>query len=204
MNTDYEYLNEDRIDPDLICSICFSPFKDPVTGPCGDAFCRTCITRWIEKQDASCPLCRKSLSNRVLTPAIHMVRNILDRLQVTCLACGQSNLLRGQFQMHVKNVCPMTMISCPGTDVMCLWTGRREQLSQHLLQSQIHSNTIEIDPFPTEDQKVTNIDRVDVNLRGIFPISSLHSFLGDPFGNDGFLLCLLGPRMLYWPRDSPM
>ncbi|KAJ7252648.1 hypothetical protein C8J57DRAFT_1077427 [Mycena rebaudengoi] len=45
------------------CSICFEPFKAPVSLPCGHIFCRECIARTVDSVDASsiqhfCPACR--------------------------------------------------------------------------------------------------------------------------------------------------
>ncbi|CAF3400127.1 unnamed protein product, partial [Rotaria sp. Silwood2] len=81
MTMAYEYMNEDEINSELFCSICHAPFNDPCCTPCGDTFCRACITQWLKSPNNTCPLCRKSLSLNALAPATHMVRNILDQLQ---------------------------------------------------------------------------------------------------------------------------
>ncbi|XP_063785255.1 E3 ubiquitin/ISG15 ligase TRIM25-like [Pseudophryne corroboree] len=59
----------------LDCSICLSIYTDPVTLRCGDNFCRVCIDRVLDTQEASgvynCPECRAECQER---PALQ--RNI--------------------------------------------------------------------------------------------------------------------------------
>ncbi|XP_075188218.1 E3 ubiquitin/ISG15 ligase TRIM25-like [Anomaloglossus baeobatrachus] len=60
---------------ELLCSICLSIFKDPVTLKCGHNFCRVCIDLVLDTQDKfglySCPACRGEFQER---PAL--IRNI--------------------------------------------------------------------------------------------------------------------------------
>ncbi|KAI5630429.1 E3 ubiquitin/ISG15 ligase TRIM25 isoform X2 [Silurus asotus] len=42
----------------LKCSICKNVMKDPVSIPCGDTFCKTCIQKHLN-EDCSCPNCSK-------------------------------------------------------------------------------------------------------------------------------------------------
>lgn len=139
MTATYEYMNEASIEPELICTICHSPLKDPCCTPCGETFCRECITKWIQTQNASCPICRNDLSIGVFTQPTRMVRNMLDRISVKCIVCGQADLWRGNFDDHIQKVCPKTVISCPAADFKCSWTGQRDQLNQHLLVCQLAS-----------------------------------------------------------------
>ena len=111
MSAAYEYMDEDGIDPELICSICCAPFNDPCCTPCGETFCRACLTNWLRVPNNTCPLCRQPLSLNVLKPATHLVRNILDRIRVKCSACGHADLEIGQFREHVQKVCGMRATS---------------------------------------------------------------------------------------------
>ncbi len=155
MDVTYEYMDEASIDTDLICSICQSPFKDPCCTPCCRAlFCRECITQWIVTNSAYCPLCRTSLSTNVLTEPIRMVQNMLDRLPVKCILCGQTELQRGNFDYHVRKLCPKIAVTCPAADIKCSWAGQRDQLNQHLLDCRFESMRPFITQLITENQQI--------------------------------------------------
>ncbi|XP_059839405.1 E3 ubiquitin-protein ligase TRIM39-like [Hypanus sabinus] len=52
---------------EAICSICLDFFTDPVILECGHNFCRSCITRfWEREQRNSCPECREVIADRTL------------------------------------------------------------------------------------------------------------------------------------------
>jgi vacuolar-type H+-ATPase subunit I/STV1 len=156
MNTTYEYIDEASINPELICSICQSPFIDPQHTPCDDTFCRECITNWIQRQNASCPLCRKPLSINVLKQATRTVRNMLNQLPVKCTSCGQTELQRGNFNDHIQKVCPKTVVSCSAADIKCPWRGQRDQLNQHLIDCRFEAMRPVITQFVTENQQLTD------------------------------------------------
>ena len=105
MSAAYEYVDEEKIDPNMICSICNSPFTDPHCAPCEAVFCHGCITQWL-KTSKSCPHCRTPLSSSGLKRAIPMIRDMLDRLPVKCVTCRKMNIRRSDFDAHVKNECP--------------------------------------------------------------------------------------------------
>ncbi|XP_077122671.1 E3 ubiquitin-protein ligase TRIM39-like [Ranitomeya variabilis] len=72
---------------ELLCSICLSTFKDPVTLRCGHNFCRVCIGRVLDAQDGSgvysCPGCRKRFRVRpALTRNINL-HNVAERFLIT-------------------------------------------------------------------------------------------------------------------------
>ena len=141
----YEYVDEQSIHPDLICSICCSPFDNPCCTPCDETFCRYCITQWLQKQNTVCPFCRQSLSIDVLTEPCRLVRNMIDQLHVKCLACGQTDLLKGNFNDHLEKVCPKTIVRCSSsTTSQCSWKGPREQLKQHINGCSFIQNKSEI------------------------------------------------------------
>ncbi|CAF4011207.1 unnamed protein product, partial [Rotaria sp. Silwood1] len=54
MFNDYEYMNENSIDAELKCPLCYQPFQLPVSAPCGHTFCHICINPWIIRQ-STCP-----------------------------------------------------------------------------------------------------------------------------------------------------
>ena len=73
------YVDEDKISRSLICPICLDPLLEPQTHVlCQNSFCSVCV-----KKLKQCPCCRSSITNsNDLQIASHVVRNILDELQV--------------------------------------------------------------------------------------------------------------------------
>ncbi|XP_059826996.1 zinc-binding protein A33-like isoform X1 [Hypanus sabinus] len=52
---------------EVICHVCLDFFTDPVTLECGHSFCRSCITRFWEREERnSCPECRAQFADRTL------------------------------------------------------------------------------------------------------------------------------------------
>ena len=79
LSNNYIYINEDKISRSLICPICLDPLIDPQTHVlCENSFCNRCIRKL-----RHCPCCRTSIiENDDLKPTTHVLRNILDELQV--------------------------------------------------------------------------------------------------------------------------
>ncbi|UJR29398.1 hypothetical protein I4U23_010610 [Adineta vaga] len=133
MDVAYKYMNEADISKELICSICQSPFQNPCCTPCGDTFCNTCITDWIQASNNSCPLCRCIISINTLTQVPRALRNILDQLPVKCIACGQTEIQRVNIDEHIQKSCPKKIVVCLAADITCPWIGPQDQLNIHLL-----------------------------------------------------------------------
>jgi len=129
-----EYINEDSIDPNLICSICHKPLKDPVSTPCDHTYGRGCITHWLTQEiKYSCPMCLKQpLLIKDLTPVGGILRNIIDRFQVRCTLCEQTGLQRGNFFDHINRFCPKATVECQAADIKCPWKGLRDELQNHV------------------------------------------------------------------------
>ncbi|XP_077117434.1 E3 ubiquitin/ISG15 ligase TRIM25-like [Ranitomeya variabilis] len=72
---------------ELLCSICLSTFKDPVTLRCGHNFCRVCIGRVLDTQDGSgvysCPECRKRFRVRPALMRNINLHNVAERFLIT-------------------------------------------------------------------------------------------------------------------------
>ncbi|XP_068135928.1 E3 ubiquitin/ISG15 ligase TRIM25-like [Hyperolius riggenbachi] len=69
---------------EIDCSICLNIYTDPATLRCGHSFCRICIERFLDSQEASgrysCPECREEFEER---PALHkniVLHNIVRSL----------------------------------------------------------------------------------------------------------------------------
>ncbi|UJR27119.1 hypothetical protein I4U23_008418 [Adineta vaga] len=97
----YTYINEDKISRSLICPICLDPLIDPQTHTmCENSFCNRCIRKLRQ-----CPCCRAAIINpNDLKMTSHVIRNILDELEVQCNVCKQT-INRGNFSIHIRNNC---------------------------------------------------------------------------------------------------
>ncbi|XP_059815715.1 nuclear factor 7, brain-like, partial [Hypanus sabinus] len=52
---------------EVICPVCLDFFTDPIILECGHNFCRSCITRYWEREERnSCPECREEFADRTL------------------------------------------------------------------------------------------------------------------------------------------
>ncbi|NXO46504.1 TRI35 protein, partial [Locustella ochotensis] len=47
---------------ELLCPICYEPFREAVTLPCGHNFCKGCVSRSWESRRPCCPVCKESSS----------------------------------------------------------------------------------------------------------------------------------------------
>ena len=113
-NSNYEYINEQSIDPELICIICDSPFDDPLCTTCDHTFCRQCITNSINTGSTQCPICRQKVGSiDYLVQASRTVRNMLDRLPVKCTFCEKTGLQRGNFNDHTTKACSKVHVPWP-------------------------------------------------------------------------------------------
>lgn len=161
----YRYVDESSINQELKCTVCSSPFSDPVCLQCDHIFCRKCITQWISRGGSNCPACRRQvLRRRHLTPANRPLRNMVNELQVICTLCQQSGIKREDFPIHINQHCPKFTVSCPAKDISCPWTGLRQQLDAHKrgcvfvpflsilkqLQNQIETQNRRINELETE------------------------------------------------------
>ena len=97
----FTYVNEEKISRSLICPICLDPLIDPQTHvSCENSFCNRCIRKLRQ-----CPCCRASIINpQDLKITSHVLRNILDELEVQCNVCKQK-LCRGNFSSHIRSNC---------------------------------------------------------------------------------------------------
>ncbi|XP_069619369.1 E3 ubiquitin-protein ligase TRIM39-like [Ranitomeya imitator] len=72
---------------ELLCSICLSIFKDPVTLRCGHNFCRVCIGRVLDTQDGSgvysCPDCREEFRELPTLMRNINLHNVAERFLIT-------------------------------------------------------------------------------------------------------------------------
>ena len=131
---DFEYMNKDSIDVELVCIICTDPFVNPCTlWMCGHTFCRVCIEETL-KNSRVCPLCRNTTMFNGLIPATRNLVNMLNRLLVRCEYCNEENIRRDNFNEHIERLCPKIIVCCPAGNDSCIWTGFREEFAIHHTQ----------------------------------------------------------------------
>uniref|UniRef100_A0A3P9NV58 Ligand of numb-protein X 2b n=1 Tax=Poecilia reticulata TaxID=8081 RepID=A0A3P9NV58_POERE len=102
----YEYQNE--VDDELVCHICLQPLLRPMDTPCGHTYCFHCLSNFLKEQDF-CPVDRQRLQLHQCRPSSLLVRNLLDKLVVTCphYAECQQEMQRCELQPHLHNRCPV-------------------------------------------------------------------------------------------------
>lgn len=89
---------------DHVCPICFRFFWDPQTTPCRHRFCRRCAIKSLERNQATCPLCRGSLENWIpeLLPADDAYNLFLQQHFPTHFLERQNEELEEQLEEHHK------------------------------------------------------------------------------------------------------
>uniref|UniRef100_A0A3Q2QRE3 Ligand of numb-protein X 2b n=1 Tax=Fundulus heteroclitus TaxID=8078 RepID=A0A3Q2QRE3_FUNHE len=102
----YEYENE--VDDELVCHICLQPLLRPMDTPCGHTYCFHCLSNFLKEQDF-CPVDRQRLQLHQCRSSSLLVRNLLDKLVVTCphYAECQQKMQRCELQPHLHNRCPV-------------------------------------------------------------------------------------------------
>jgi hypothetical protein len=132
INSYHEYIHPEYLDPDLICYICGKPWTEPVLTPCQNTFCRFCIEQWLDENFLKCPSCPQSVLKKHLVPLLDQSILIkLEQIHVRCVLCGQTNLKRGEFVIHLHQTCPRAIVTCSTRDDRCLWIGLREEYETH-------------------------------------------------------------------------
>jgi len=96
----FDYVDEGNIDKDLLCSVCYSPFVDPIVHQqCGNTFCKKCI---LSLEAPTCPLCRGHIQN-AFNHAPRIILNQLGGLKVRCKNCS-TTVRRDKNDEHIHDV----------------------------------------------------------------------------------------------------
>ncbi|KAL4671009.1 hypothetical protein H8959_003718 [Pygathrix nigripes] len=65
---------------ELLCAVCYDPFRDAVTLRCGHNFCRGCVSRcWEVQVSPTCPVCKDRASPADLRTN-HTLNNLVEKL----------------------------------------------------------------------------------------------------------------------------
>ena len=92
------FLEKERIANDLICSICTEVLDDPAQTPCEPHFCTTCINRWLNAGNNTCPEDRQPLTSHQLRPASRLTKQWLNNLVIRCQNYSNGCCLMSKFE----------------------------------------------------------------------------------------------------------
>ena len=82
------FVEKEKIEKYLTCSICQEIFDDPYRITCGHTFCKSCLNQWEKKSHNSlCPLCRKKYNKKFSGKDLTAQSMISDAI-VTCIYKG--------------------------------------------------------------------------------------------------------------------
>ena len=79
----HQWKFSDKVDPNLICSVCREVFENPVRTTCGHVFCRQCVSEWLSFGNDNCPECRKALKEEDVS-ADRLIASLIGNLVVHC------------------------------------------------------------------------------------------------------------------------
>ena len=82
------FLDEKKISPHLICSICKKVFNNPVLLDCGHTFCYDCIKKKLKDSNNECPKCHEKNFSIELSRDL-MAYNLVMELEVSCNNVGK-------------------------------------------------------------------------------------------------------------------
>lgn len=149
-----EYI--DKVDENLLCGICKTPFYEPVTTlTCKHTFCRSCLEQHVllsreEGLDPLCPYCRDELKGKrcpscqiideededeTYDTADRIILNMVNELQVKCPedCCNWKNSRRS-LEKHVKTC---LFVSVPCVDPACSKSIKRTLQKERCLHYEV-------------------------------------------------------------------
>jgi len=147
----FVFTNEAAIDEELKCPVCLDIYPPDAVccSSCMNIFCKICV-----ESQQRCPLCRSDPRPFQKIPL--PLRNIIAKLNVDCMACSKTAILRGDFDHHVQHSCPFTcpygcekkitratlsvhenecsqkLVPCTGAELGCSFQISRAKLSAHV------------------------------------------------------------------------
>jgi len=180
----YSYVNEQAVDEELKCPVCFDPLVTPaVCQNCRNTFCRKCV-----ESLTRCPICRGNVHPLQEPP--RLLLNLLGKLLVKCNVCSKE-VKRGDLSSHTlhecpinctwgcdalltratlsshKDVCPYKLIQCQASDVGCTFTAPRMSVDNHLnncpfivLRPLLQAQQARIQEL---EDKVRNLERLNLS-----------------------------------------
>jgi hypothetical protein len=93
----------------IICTICTGIIIDPKQcQTCENSFCNKCITKW-QTKSKSCPY---KCTGLIIKECTRAIRNLLDKLIITCPYSCEGSLTYEQLLKHLKT-CKKVQCKCP-------------------------------------------------------------------------------------------
>ncbi|KAJ4461268.1 putative TNF receptor-associated factor 3 [Paratrimastix pyriformis] len=130
------FVKREELLPELICPICTSVFRKPVSLLCASlhTYCEACIKKWLQK-NKTCPIDRGTLPpiEQLYAPN-HIVSNIIDRLEIHCSNVEDGCQWAGKVEEVAthQSACEYSPVSCP--NVGCSEHLLIRDLAAHLLE----------------------------------------------------------------------
>ena len=106
---------QNAVDENFFCLICMNVLKEPVQCRRNEHhYCTPCITRHLEQNSQSCPMCAEALTVETLKKPSRIVINYLSPLKINCnyAARGCPTVVElGVLETHVGN-CNFSPVAC--------------------------------------------------------------------------------------------
>jgi hypothetical protein len=115
---DFEYA--EQVNQNLICSICQSPFIEPITVSCQHTFCLACFSEHLSSdligessEKAKCPLCNTIIDlhwtqSKIVSLMCEELKVYCYKRREGCTWCSERQLL----DSHIKKTCDYAVRSC--------------------------------------------------------------------------------------------
>ncbi|CAL8328546.1 unnamed protein product [Merluccius merluccius] len=111
------------------CSICLDVFNRPVSTPCGDNFCRTCITKfWDDKVQYKCPVCNELFHTRPDLRVNTLLSEMVDQFRRSVRVKEQPSVEPAEVPC---DVCTGTQLKAVKSCLVCLTSYCHTHLEQH-------------------------------------------------------------------------
>lgn len=190
------FVENEPVEPDLVCPICTNPLLDPVLEPgCEQLLCRRCLTQCLQSSPL-CPLCRETTSIDIVGRPPRFITTKLNSIKVVCPLCA-GPFERGSLAQH-KAQCPQPCVHgcgesiaplklnehdvvcwakcepCVAAHVGCTWTGQRREKSEHVKTCQ----TVALQPILLRLQGLEErMAKVEEGLAVLPEVFSMMQFL---------------------------
>jgi len=86
INAQFKYVDEEKIDGDFKCAVCFEPLYIPVSSiKCGHTYCKACIINL-----SKCPICRADITSNDIIDSAIIIKKYVNSLKVYCPRCNNT------------------------------------------------------------------------------------------------------------------
>ena len=119
------------VETNLLCSVCVKVLKDPVQCPNEHYFCRSCVCKSLRENSEACPLCKHHLTEENLTKPPRILREFLDKLEISCdyVNRGCQEFMKLQLLDEHLSSCGYSPTTCTNTG--CAQEMNRNEKEQH-------------------------------------------------------------------------